>query len=146
MLSVIRARLSYANVMASVAVFLALGGTSLAVAKEPDQTGSDQSAESAAEDADAEGNETPDGVEIAIREGSDVGTDDERLEVTVSARCQEDEVLTGGGVRTVDAGGAEPVVRSSHPSEGNARTWTATVGNANGNGNVTAVPYALCAR
>jgi len=144
MLSMIRPRLSYANVMATVAMFLALGGTSLAVAQEPDEPASERSAEST-ETSDAQGAEEVDAVRIAVRDGLDASTDEGSLEVTVSAKCEESEILTGGGVRTIDADGSKPVVQSSHPSSDDPRTWTAIVANANGNGKVTAVAYALCA-
>lgn len=145
MISPIRARLSYANVMATVAVFLALGGTSIAVAQEPDDPSAEQPAASGdapTGEADAAGSSV---TEVTKRDGSDLSTDEESLEVTVSARCETNEILTGGGVRTIDADGSRPIVQSSYPSEDDPRTWTATVENDSGNGSVTAVAYALCA-
>jgi hypothetical protein len=83
---------------------------------------------------------------VTVREGDEVETDLDRLEVLATARCEDDEVLTGGGVRTTDpTRGAKPSVQASHPSPDDALEWQATVLNTTGNGKLTVVVYAMCA-
>jgi hypothetical protein len=173
MLSFILKRLTYGNVMATIAVFLALGGTSFAVAQESeDSSSSDTSGDvpGADEDEDAgsdgeshegdsddngdadreneedEENEGFSSGQIEIREGSEVEADgDETLEVEAVASCEEGEVLTGGGVRSVEVDHAKAMVQSSHPAADDPRQWRVRVLNSTGNGTLSIVPYAVCA-
>jgi len=154
MMSFLRGKLSYANVMATMAVVLACGGGSFAVAQEPSDSSGDGGSSTSTSDQNGSGGSNGNGdgdgaaknLSVTSRSGLERRTEGDKLELQVSADCEDGEVLVGGGVRTVAADDSKPVVASSHPSIDAERRWKATVVNANGNGSAIAEAYALCAR
>ena len=97
--------------------------------------------------SDSDGGEAQPGpLGVTVREGDEVQADVDTPEVQATARCQDGEALTGGGVRTVDpTRGAKATVQASHPSPDDPSQWQATVLNSTGNGSLTVVAYAICA-
>jgi hypothetical protein len=171
-LSLIRRR--FRHVALAAIMLIALAGTSFAIAQQPQDSSSPATEESAPapddrgegdedsgqgdgdsgdadNDSDDEGSSEPAEADsgpfsVTAREGDEVETDVDRLEVVATSRCEDNEVLTGGGVRTTDpTRGAKPMVQASHPSPDDARQWQATVLNSTGNGKLTVVAYAMCA-
>ena len=65
------------------------------------------------------------------------------------ASCLAGEVATGGGVRTIAAGGGVPLIRASHPqpdAPGATPTgWRTSVQNISDGGTITATTFVVCA-
>lgn len=117
-----------------------------------DDSGDGDSDQTAGDGDDGDGADLDQGeaelgpLSVTVREGEEVKTGFNRFEVEATARCQDGEALTGGGVRTTDpTRGAKPIVQASHPSPDDPSQWQATVLNSTGNGTLTVVAYAVCA-
>jgi hypothetical protein len=124
-----------------------------------DRNGSDEgdSDQGDAEDGDgSDGTDSDQGeaqsgaLSVTVREGDEVKIVRDTLEAQATgqpmARCEDGEVLTGGGVRSVRiTSGANPIVQASHPTPDDPSQWQATVLNSTGNGSLTVVAYAVCA-
>jgi hypothetical protein len=131
-MSAIRSRLTFANVMASIAVFGVLAGGAYAAAtigpkdikKDAVRTKHIKNGQVGARDLNA----------VVKRPNSSAGTSTPR---TTSVNCESDEQVIGGGGGIPSPGAAHTLARSEPLSNG----WSVT---AHGSGTWTLQVYALC--
>jgi hypothetical protein len=140
-----RPRITYANVAATLALFLALGGTSYALSVGGDDvvnsslTGKDLK-NSSVKAVDIAGL----GANVVVRAGTPATGS---VVAFSSAQCNQGETLISGGYTT--AGNVLPSVifNGPQPPSGKPASWQVAVGaiNAGQGSSITVNPYAICA-